>query len=356
MIAATDTFEDKSNQERFKNQPNWCRLCKNKDTIESRSHLLTYCPTTIHLLSNFSENIKSISLTKYNEFCQLHPDSRWLWILGGGFIKSTSDSHSNRYRMNLPTRAFTKGPNVRTGIDKTNPQQCLDAYNEFKFIESNLPKNNLTVFTDGSVKENKAGSASIIYHQNKVIHEIVSPIGDLPIAYAELFAIYSFLKYLRNDTVLQEKLIQEEKQHYPVHIFTDRISAQEILCQNAVSKDNFYLIEEIKNLANNLTNFQFFIHWIPSHTENTSFGRLPIKGNARADKLADEARLLANNFDTTTNLNLVRNKLLESSATLISKINDFLSNIPSPSYDGPSSDDFRSSDAIQDSSSNRIIL
>jgi hypothetical protein len=45
---------------------------------------------------------------------------------------------------------------------------------------------------DGSGKGNKAGSASIIYQQNKIIHEIVSPIGDLSISYAELFAIYSF--------------------------------------------------------------------------------------------------------------------------------------------------------------------
>jgi hypothetical protein len=30
MIAATDTFEDKSNQERFENQPNWCRLIRTK--------------------------------------------------------------------------------------------------------------------------------------------------------------------------------------------------------------------------------------------------------------------------------------------------------------------------------------
>jgi hypothetical protein len=40
-----------------------------------------------------------------------------------------------------------------------------------------------------------------------------------------------------------------------------------------------------------LTNFQFFIHWIPSHIENTSFGRLATKGNAKSDQLGDEARL-----------------------------------------------------------------
>jgi hypothetical protein len=48
-----------------------------------------------------------------------------------------------------------------------------------------------------------------------------------------------------------------------------------------------------------------------TYRENTSFGRLPIKGNARAGKLA-EARFLANNFDTTRNINLASATLIQT--------------------------------------------
>jgi hypothetical protein len=72
----------------------------------------------------------------------------------------------------------------------------------------------------------------------KIIHEIVSPIGDLP-SLMQKSSLYlrSFLKYLHEDTSLTEKLVLEEKEHYPVHILTDRISAQKILCERG-SKDN----------------------------------------------------------------------------------------------------------------------
>jgi hypothetical protein len=52
-------------------------------------------------------------------------------------------------------------------------------------------------------------------------------------------------------------------------------------------KKHFSLIEDLKNITSFLTDdFDFFIHWIPSHIENTSVGKLPIRGNVNADKLA----------------------------------------------------------------------
>jgi hypothetical protein len=43
----------------------------------------------------------------------------------------------------------------------------------------------------------------------------------------------------------------------------------------------------LKNITSFLPDdFDFFIHWIPSHIENTSGGKLPIRGNVNADKLA----------------------------------------------------------------------
>jgi hypothetical protein len=65
----------------------------------------------------------------------------------------------------------------------------------------------------------------------------------------------------------------EGKQHYPVHIFTDRISAQEILCQNAISKDNFYLVEEIKILQ---------IVWLISNSSFIIISKIPHLTDSRS--------------------------------------------------------------------------
>ena len=106
MIASTDTLVDKpfqkrstkivvnkSNQKKQKSKqvqpldlPSWCRLCNNRCSTESREHLLTDCPATIHFISSFSDKINAISPSKYEEFCSLSHENRWLWILGGGSI------------------------------------------------------------------------------------------------------------------------------------------------------------------------------------------------------------------------------------------------------------------------------
>ena len=172
MIASTDTFEDKSNQERFSHTPNWCRLCKDKSFLESREHLLTNCPSTIHLISSFAEDIKSVSMSKYHEFCSIDSKDKWKWILGGGFLKASSSINSNPFRMSYIKSPFSKGTNVSGNINKSDPQHCLEAFFEFKLIHANLPKNCITVFTDGSVKDKKAGSGVVVYFDNKIIDKI----------------------------------------------------------------------------------------------------------------------------------------------------------------------------------------
>ena len=75
-----------------------------------------------------------------------------------------------------------------------------------------------------------------------------------------------------------------------MHIFTDRLGALTALGNCKIPRKNFYLIEEIKNLADRLSDrFKFHLHWIPSHIERTSHGFRPIQGNVRAEQLADEA-------------------------------------------------------------------
>jgi len=357
MIASTDTFKDKSNQDRFFSNPNWCRLCKRKDTVESREHLLTDCSSTIHLISSFAESIKLISMDKYNEFCSITPKSRWLWILGGGFIKAESSDNCNPFRMSYTKSPFSEGSNVSSHINKSDPQQCLNAFFEFKSIEANLPKECISVFTDGSVKDHKAGSGAVIYYHNKIVKEIISPIGNQSIAFAELFAIYSFLLSLKDDPSFNRQLpCDDQKEPTPVHIFTDSMYSQQVLCSDILKRNLFYLIEEMKNLANHLSNFIFTIHWIPSHTEHTTFGFEPIVGNLKADQLANLARIQSTDLHTENNICAFRDRLLIKSASLIYTINSLLISSPSLSFDGPSFDDFRSSDAIQDISSSNNIL
>jgi len=65
---------------------------QNPDSPESREHLLSDCPKTIHLLTSYATNLKHISPLKYSEYCSLEANQRWLWIRrrvcgGGGSVE-----------------------------------------------------------------------------------------------------------------------------------------------------------------------------------------------------------------------------------------------------------------------------
>jgi len=83
MIASTDIYEDRQNQPRFEGLSQRCSLCKDEGKRESRQHLLTECIKTIHLITEYSENLQRISKNKYTEFSALPPNKIWKWILGG---------------------------------------------------------------------------------------------------------------------------------------------------------------------------------------------------------------------------------------------------------------------------------
>ena len=116
MIASTDTWKDRSSQERFQKQPEWCRLCLNENTIESRQHLLTVCPATAQLINSFSENLGRISIEKEKEYSEFSHDKKWKWILGGGLVKQVQKV--NQYRLTIPKSVFSRGENVTNRIDK----------------------------------------------------------------------------------------------------------------------------------------------------------------------------------------------------------------------------------------------
>ena len=131
---------------------------------------------------------------------------------------------------------------------------------------------------------------------------------------SELFAVYTGLQYFEERNKHVGSPQHRRDSLIPVHIFTDSLFTQGVLCGNIESKKHFYLIEEIHNLASNLSyvGFSFVIHWIPSHIEHISFGYLPIKGNVRADQPADRARMTPNLSEFDNNFNITRVKLLNS--------------------------------------------
>ena len=82
MTGSTDCYADKPGQDVARDDPNGCRLCQS--SIENREHLLTDCPGTIHLVTEFFEKIRDISSYKYNEGVNMC--KKWLSIIGGGCI------------------------------------------------------------------------------------------------------------------------------------------------------------------------------------------------------------------------------------------------------------------------------
>jgi len=164
-----------------KNQRNistYVVFCKHANSTESRKHLLSDCPKTIHLLTSYAANLEYISAEKYLEYCSLVAIKRWLWILGGGFINYTTKQNQSKYHFNKIESPFEKGESVSPGINKDNPHECSKAFFEYKSIESRLPMNAITVFTDGSVKDNKAGAGVAVYYQHRFLWQITAPFNS----------------------------------------------------------------------------------------------------------------------------------------------------------------------------------
>jgi ribonuclease HI len=189
----------------------------------------------------------------------------------------------------------------------------------------------------------------VIYFKDRIIQELIIPVGNQTLSYAELFAVYFFLIWLRNDYAVPRT---NNSSKVPVHIFTDSMYTQTTLCDTFIPKKHFSLVEDLKNITSFLADdFDFFIHWIPSHIENTSVGKLPISGNAKADNLARLA--LEQKEPLHKDMSLVRKEILVQSAQLITDIEQLLANNPHIcTTGGPSdlSDDFSHTDAIRNTS------
>ena len=282
-------------------------------------------------------------MEKHFELTHLPVSERWLWILGAGVIPVPLERRILRF---VPlTTAFKIGRSVRTGFDRNDSVSSAYAYYEFKEIEFQLGHDDLVVYTDGSFKNGASGSAVAIFHNNKLVHEITAPTGDMSIAYAELFAIYTALKWFS----LSRHYRMED-----IHFFVDNIFVRDSLCSTIIPRRFFFLIQDIKHIAASVQiHHNLHIHWIPSHIDDHTNGQFSISGNHHADRLAEKARqearaLLYLELQSPSH-EIIRNQILEESVELIWRISNSLKEDDNDS-DGPSSDDFSSANA------NQIIL
>ena len=117
-------------------------------------------------------------------------------------------------------------------------------------------------------------------------------IGETTNNVAELEAIHDALRWI-SVTVLSSGML--------VRVYTDSKYSRDVLIAASTPRYHAYLLESIKALTAKLRYDHaspVTVHWIPSHIENTSWGRLPIHGNCRADKLAESARKRSHSSST----------------------------------------------------------
>jgi hypothetical protein len=126
--------------------------------------------------------------------------------------------------------------------------------------------------------------------------------------------VYSCLIWLRNDYAVPKS---NDSTRIPVHIFTDSMYTQTILCDTFILKT---LLLDWRFEKHNVRPGWWLWHWIPSHIENTSVDKLPICGNViiKADKLA---RLALEPEDPLhKDMTVVRKEILVQSAQLIHQL------------------------------------
>ena len=202
-----------------------------------------------------------------------------------------------------------------------------------------MDKNDLVIYTDGSVKENAqgvktSGSGILFCRGLNKLNGHYCQTETSSIAYAELFAVYKAIKLIQN------------KQQYmggDIHFFVDSMYVKNILCGQTSPKKYTRLIQDIQHSANQIDKDRnIFIHWIPSHLETHTNGKCRIEGNIEADwaaNLGRESDIKVKNYE------ILLNEILDKSIELVWNISMLVLK-----NDGPSSDNFSSADA------NRITL
>ena len=117
---------------------------------------------------------------------------------------------------------------------------------------------------------------------------VSSSTGNYSIAFAELFSFLLVLRWLDSSEFNNNRNRQSIQDF---HFMTDSSFARNSLCNSRIPQRFFFLIQEIRHLAASLSSqYNFIIHWIPSHMKELSLGWHNIPGSDRADALANTAR------------------------------------------------------------------
>ena len=249
-----------------------CRLCGERFE-ETRAHLLTTCPKTKIYREAYFDEIKKISPDKADELSALPPDRQWIWILGAGTIREEGPDPLSNNRIHRLHAGITAGKSVTPVQDKSNEDECLNAYYEYPDILSELEPVHIRVYTDGShcPETKKTGyGIRIVFHsggRETVIHEVSDGLGESTINVAELAVVYEAVKWL-----IQR--IESDIPHVPVHIFTDSKYTFNASTSMSIRRKNFHWVQEIQNFGHRLSSINNMpypcMHYIPSHIEHTT--------------------------------------------------------------------------------------
>ena len=83
---------------------------------------------------------------------------------------------------------------------------CSPSSHENNLLQDSIkvPVGSLIVYTDGSEHDGFSGSGAVVRQNDSVIHEIITPTQRCSNNYAELFAVLSVLRWLKNSPILEE--------------------------------------------------------------------------------------------------------------------------------------------------------
>ena len=263
-----------------------------------------------------------------------------MWILGAGTVREEDPDPANNNRIPKIHAGIATGENVTPVQDKTDENECLDAYFEYLNIINELEPEHIRIYTDGShcPKESRTGyGIRIVHHYNgheKVIHERSVGLGRATINEAELTSVHDALHWLIHEN--------NKVPHVPIHIFTDSKYTYNASTTASIRRTNFHLVQEIQNYGHRLRKLfnipRPSMHFVPSHIEQTAQGHKRT-GNFYADRLATAGRKKSNPDDLSRCLRVIRERTLSATLELIDNIEDLLHKVEELNHhnpDGPS--------------------
>ena len=328
-----------------------CRLCT--ESSDTRIHRLLECtaPAVVEQRSKLFKAIKRVSEEAASRFEDMPREEQFAWLLSCGCSINRDRDPVKNNRVLAPDSPFLAGRSVSPIHGKKDQYTNWLSYNDFREIHSEH-FHDLQVYTDGSAPEGLAGYGAVVYAPGSWIpmYTVSGEIGEATNNVAELEAIHRVLQWILHNMSKHCALMP----HTNIRLFTDSQYSRDVLLSTTPPRRHFYLVESIKALAAKLrydNAAPVSIHWVPSHIEQTAYGRRPIHGNCYADKLAEVARNQCTAKSTDRQTSFKRRKLQSTISRSLANIEDVFKTTQDSNPDnGPSPDDF-DFDASQESPS-----